>query len=157
VATDAATAEELPSDWVFAKNPVECVGGLMVPNMMSTASEAFNGFYGEENNYSGNRVVVKVGANGKLTIGLIKKENVNNDWVIWSNWQLFFYGPNSAKAESENAMLGISSLDADAQQPAKVEFFSLNGARLSAPAKGIVIMRQTMGDGTVKLRKLIIK
>ena len=154
VPTDAATADELPIDWVFAAEPVDGVGGMMVPNMMSTAAEAFMG--DEQYNYAGNRVIVKVGSDGKLTIGLIKKENYANDWVIWSNWQLFYYGPNSSKNESDNAM-GISSLDADAQQAAKVEFFSMNGARLSAPGKGIVIMRQTMSDGTVKVRKLIVK
>jgi hypothetical protein len=156
VPTDAATADELPTDWVFAVDPVDGVGGMMVPNMMSTAAEAFMG--DEQYNYSDNRVIVKVGEDGKLTIGLIKKEALDKDWVIWSNWQLFYYGPNSAQNESGNSMdSGIHNLDVNGMQAAKVEFFSLNGARLNAPHKGIVIMKQTLSDGTVKVRKLSVK
>ena len=41
--------------------------------------------------------------------------------------------------------------------PARVEYYSLGGERLSAPARGVTIVRTTMADGTVTTRKMITK
>ncbi|MBR4367545.1 MAG: hypothetical protein IKP43_12300 [Bacteroidaceae bacterium] len=46
---------------------------------------------------------------------------------------------------------------AKGQQVAERVYYSINGARLAAPAKGINIMRQRMADGTVKTVKVLVK
>ena len=95
-------------------------------------------------------VVVK---DGKLTFGV----NFNNDS------QYFFHGVklimtgtlegyDYAKAY-EDILSGV-----DAAKAAKVrstELFGLNGQRISAANKGVVIVKKTMSDGSVKVEKAI--
>jgi hypothetical protein len=39
----------------------------------------------------------------------------------------------------------------------KVEFYTVGGARISKPGKGVAIVKQTLSDGTVKMHKVIVK
>ena len=103
------------------------------------------------NYYADNRVTVKVGADEKLTIGLKKETKIDSDWTLWTNWQLFYFGKNSSKTPNT----GISEVGV--AKAVKTEFFNLNGARINKAQKGIVIMKQTMSDGTVKVKKVNVR
>ncbi len=52
--------------------------------------------------------------------------------------------------------LGISTLS-HSRNVAGEEYYNIDGMRLSAPAKGVNIIRTTMKDGSVKTQKVIIK
>ena len=108
----------------------------------------------EEGTYT-NSVICKVGDDGKLTVGIKKPEQKNNSWVVLDNFRLFYLGANSSAEVSGDAATAISTLDAET--PVKVEFFSLSGARINKPGKGVAIMKQTLSDGSVKLQKVIVK
>lgn len=122
---------------------------FMVPNNMTAAGAAFL-----EGLYAGNTVTVRLGEGDVLTIGLKKTEKITNDWTIWANWNLTYYGKNSQKDISENPM-GISNVEM--AETGSVVFYNLNGMRINKPVKGIVIMKQTLGDGTVKIKKVNLK
>jgi len=63
-----------------------------VPNTMGTAGDWFsNGKFGD------NVVTVKLAEGETLRIGLLKTTLVANDWTIFDNWKLWYYGKNSAK------------------------------------------------------------
>ena len=152
LASQAQVFESLPDGYAWASE----VNTLAVPNSMTTGGDAFlteNPATGK-NFYAGNCVTVKVGEEGKLTIGLKKDVHIDTDWTLWTNWQLFYFGKNSALQPDiyVNAIKEIGSGDA-----VKVEFFNLNGARLNNAKKGIVIMKQTMSDGSVKIKKTVMK
>ncbi|MBR1395689.1 MAG: hypothetical protein IJ559_08555 [Prevotella sp.] len=118
--------------------------GIRMANGLVTASTLF-----ENGKFTGTSIIFKVGADGKARIGLKKEVQEANNWCLWDNWTLTYYGANSTKEPT-----GIVSTVASA---AKTEFFGLNGARINKPTKGVAIMRQTLSDGTVKTTKVIIK
>jgi hypothetical protein len=66
---------------------------------------------------------------------------------------LTYYGKNSAK---EVTPTGITAAQSNGQV-VRTEFFNLNGARINAPRSGVMIIKQTMADGTVKVRKAVVK
>ena len=135
--------DELMSEWVWCSEE----NRLTVPNSMTTAGDIFqtpNEATGK-NYFADNRVTVKVGADGKLTIGLKKNVKITDDWTIWTNWQLFYLGKNSALTPDSDAS-GISEASSDAA--VKVEYFSLGGQKTNG--NGLVIKKETMSDGSVK-------
>ena len=147
LAAEAKTIDadaDAPTDWVKLTGT-----SLIVPNMMSTASEAF-----AENRYLGNQVTVKLAEGQPLTIGLKKSTAVTTDWTIWTNWKLTYYGANSTKTVDGDAS-GILSNIADAV--VKTEYFNQNGIRVNKPAKGLYIVRQTLSNGNVVVKTKLFK
>jgi hypothetical protein len=88
-----------------------------------------------------------------VRIGMSKDVQQSTNWCIWGAWQLTYYGKNSTKEPTET---GIATAFSNGQV-ARTEFFSINGTRISAPRRGVAIMKQTMSDGTIKVRKVIMK
>ena len=152
LASQAITTDAPADGYVWASEANQ----LAVPNSMATGGEMFMTFNEAtgKNYYADNRVTVKVGEDGRLTIGLKKKEQITDDWTLWTNWQLFYYGKNSSKTPN-NDPSGIKELNSEL--PVSIEFFNLNGVRINKPQKGIAIMKQKMSDGTVKVTKVMIK
>ena len=149
LASEAQAYESLPDGYAWASE----ANLLAVPNSMQTGGDLFQ--TANENTgmnyYADNRVTVKVGADEKLTIGLKKETKIDSDWTLWTNWQLFYFGKNSSKTPNT----GISEVGV--AKAVKTEFFNLNGARINKAQKGIVIMKQTMSDGTVKVKKVNVR
>ena len=79
-----------------------------------------------------NKVIVKVGADGRLRIGIKKYDEVSNSWVVLDDFRLTYFGKNSSKKPGEvididlasvineaNKLLGLymqTSLQAELQQ-----------------------------------------
>lgn len=94
-----------------------------------------------------NEIDFEVGADGKARIGLSKTEVLANDYEVVGEWKLYYY-----KSGAPVAIEGVAA--EEISEPAvPVAFFSTSGARLSAPQKGINIVR--MSNGTVK--KILVK
>ena len=111
---------------------------------MVTASGAF-----EEGKYL-NEVTFKV-TNEKARIGIKKPTNEGSttDWVIMDNFCLYYYGANSTK---ELGGQGIETINLS--ESVKSEYFTLDGRQATAANRGIVIVRYTLNDGTVVVRKV---
>lgn len=124
---------------------------VFVPNDMVSAKN----YFANEGLYY-NKVIVKV-TNGKLRIGINKPTKVTGSWVIMDNWQLKYFGENSAMTPSGDAVTSIESIDNAAVKTVKVEFFGINGAKTSSLQKGINIVKSTMSDGSVVTKKLIVR
>lgn len=120
--------------------------GYRVVNNMQQAENAFI-----DNQYVSSPVTFKVASGDKVRIGVKKSVAQDSDWCIWDNWKLTYFGTNSSKE-----VTAIEQI-AGAGEAAKTEFFSLNGTRIQKPMKGVAIMKQTLSDGSVKVRKVIIK
>lgn len=86
----------------------------------------------------------------KLTIGLEAKNAVGN-WLAGDNFQLFYYGKNSAK-QPDADLTGIEEMAAP--QRVFVEFFTLDGRKANSMEKGIMIQKMTTADGTVVVKKV---
>ena len=114
---------------------------------MATAAEMFS-----KGHYLGTSITFKPDAEGNARIGLKKIAAIGSDWCIWSNWTLTYYGKNSTKPDATGIAASFSN-----GQVARTEFYNLNGARISAPQQVVVIMKQTMADCTVKVRKVVVK
>jgi hypothetical protein len=143
--------EGISDGWVYANEE----SLLAVPNSMATGADAFQtpGADGTPL-YANNNVIVKVGEEGKLVIGLKKDVQVTDDWTLWTNWQLFYYGNNSALEPSGNP-LSIDEMNGVGVVSA--EIFTVNGTRTSTLQRGINIVRETLSDGTVRMKKVTVK
>ncbi|MBP3830011.1 MAG: hypothetical protein ILA06_06915 [Bacteroidaceae bacterium] len=97
-----------------------------------------------------------VGEDGLLTIGF-RTNNVDPDgtahkydsagWFKLDNFQLFY--------ESDEIPTGIASLQHAAAPLANTAYYSLDGRRVSQPARGITIVKHTMSDGSVSAAKVL--
>ena len=162
-AIQQTAGEAIPADWAAAKTDTifndngEKVDTILthtvVVDRMSTAEQVFAKEEAAEN-YSGTSVVVKVGDDGKLRIGVKKQARIETEWTIWTNWQLTYYGANST-LNVDGDPSGINETRGAAV--AKAEYFTIGGAQVSKPGKGVAIVKQTMNDGSVKIQKVIIK
>jgi hypothetical protein len=97
-----------------------------------------------------NSVIVKVGADETLTIGIKKGEEKTNSWVVADDFQLFYLGKNSAKQPGSD-LTGIEDVNA---QSIMVEFFTLDGRKVTNAQKGIVIKKITLDNGATLIQKI---
>ncbi|MBQ6751073.1 MAG: hypothetical protein IJR02_15060 [Bacteroidaceae bacterium] len=127
-------------------------GSYVVPNSMEAATYWFDatdeegnsmGYYAPNDQF--NFAVVKVGEDGKLRIGVKKDVTITNDWAIFDNFTLTYYGKDSLTAISEVEKSAISS--------AATGIYTVAGARVDTLKKGINIIK--MADGSV--RKVYVK
>lgn len=55
-------------------------------------------------------------------------------------------------------MSGISSVNTDNGQPiVGQEYYTLDGQRIAQPHKGVVIVKNRLANGTVKVGKILVK
>lgn len=83
----------------------------------------------------------------KLRIGIKHPQSGGADWIIMDNFKLMFFGASGE---------GIENVMATGK-PVKVEFFTIDGRRVSAAQKGVIIQKTTMSDGKVVVLKNIRK
>jgi hypothetical protein len=119
-----------------------------VPNTMGTAFDQFS--FGR---FADNKVIVKLAEGETLRIGLLKTTLVENDWTIFDNWTLTYYGKNSGKEATGDNVTAIRTLDGQGET-VKVEFFTLDGRKASAAQKGLIIMKQTLDNGSIIVKKI---
>ncbi len=96
-----------------------------------------------------NELVIKV-TDGKLRVGIKKETNVDTGWVIMDTWRLTYTG-NDMPTD------GIENVNGTVGTPVKVEYFSIDGMKLSKPSKGVVIMRATDAAGNVTVKTVVVK
>jgi hypothetical protein len=150
--------EEKPlgSEWKKDEVPVTDEEGksLYIPSDMVSSVA----FFGLESKPYQNSVFVKVGEDGTLRLGI--KTTDANTWAIMDDFQLIYYGANSAHEASGDAdPTGIEKVLADnaAAEVLRTEYFTINGVRTMTPQKGIVIVRQTLSNGNVVVKKMNLK
>ena len=124
---------------------------LVMPNDMVSSGNYMNneGLYW-------NKVIVKV-TDGTLRIGVAKPAQIAGDWVIMDNWSLKYFGENSAKTPTGDIVTSIETVGGEAAVVTNVEFFSINGAKMNGLTKGINIMKSTMSDGSVIVKKIVVR
>lgn len=144
---DAKAGYAWVADPVANADSTQATGYIVANNMEQAANEFVKG------NYAGTTITFKVPEDMTVRIGMSKDVQQSTNWCIWGAWQLTYYGKNSTKEPTET---GIATAFSNGQV-ARTEFFSINGTRISAPRSGVVIMKQTMSNGTIKVRKVIMK
>ncbi len=114
------------------------VDGKNVPNDMVSAGKWF------DNGYYKNEVTVDV-RGGKLTIGVRKVENTGDDWLILDNWTLEYLGQSDGV---EKVTVG---------KVVATEYYSVDGMKLSAPRRGLNIIKTVTSDGKTQGRVIVVK
>jgi hypothetical protein len=123
-----------------------------VPNDVTSA----NGYINEKGaNRWQNKVIVKLSKDGVLRLGMKKQAGVGNDWTIMDNFQLFYYGKDSQRTPYDDPS-GIVATEQKARV-LRTEYFTIGGMRTLAPQQGIAIMRQTLENGNVVVKKVNLK
>ena len=87
--------------------------------------------------------------NNSLYTGVRKSEIVKKDWMVMDDFRLFYYGTE----KPDDQQVGIAPV-----QPASFansSLYDLQGRRVSANHRGLVISRELKPDGTVVTRKIL--
>ena len=153
VAEDGTKSFDAKAGYIWVDTPVanadstQATGIIVVNNMEQAANKFAEGFYG------GTTITFKVPEDMTVRIGMSKAVQQSNNWCIWGAWNLTYFGKNSSKTVTP---AGITAAQSNGQV-ARIEFFNLNGARINTPQRGVVIVKRTMADGTVKVQKVVVK
>jgi hypothetical protein len=121
---------------------VDTEAGEVAPNNMVSAVEAFN-----EGKYL--RTLAVTVTDNKLRIGIKHENSSGGDWVIMDNFKLYFYGSNETPVADS-----VDMLTANGNKTMKVEYFTLDGRRVSGLQKGITIRKAIMENGNVVVKKI---
>lgn len=138
--------------WVWAQQTISddktMATGYIMPDQLGSTTPFF-----EDETVKTTSIIFRVGEEGKARIGVNIKHVVDGDWVVWDNWTLKYYGANSAK--DPDVVNGVKDASALADV-VKTEVFNLSGAQVKN-GKGVAIVRQTLSNGTVRVKKVIVK
>ena len=158
--TEGWTNDANPSSWAVAEDQDlgdDVHNYILVCNNMSNAADLFgNGeqYGGDPILGTGNVVTVKVGDDGKLRLGLKKLKEMDNDWTIFDEWQLWYFGANSQLTISGDPYTeGIEEV-LDLNDVVKSEYFTIDGRKATAVQKGIIIQKMTLVNGAVVVKKI---
>ncbi len=95
-----------------------------------------------------NELPFYVGTDGTVTIGLSKTEVIANDYEVVGEWKLYYYGAGDKVAEL-GGDTGIKAIELTAGNHI-AGIYNTSGARLTAPQRGINIIRTAEGK-TIKV------
>ena len=140
---------DLTEDMGYAGTEVANLGGVdyYLPNSLVGGKSVIEGANGAYTN----SVVVKVGDDGILRIGIKKDEEKTNSWVVLDDFKLIYHGTNSGLVPGDNP----SGVENVINVPAKkVEYYSLDGRRLNGAMKGITIQKTTLANGVIVVKKI---
>ena len=136
------------SDTDYGVKVYTLANGLYAPDGTSPTVEFFN-----QGHYL-NKLQFYVGEDGKARIGLEKTEILANDYEVVGAWNLYYLG-DLGEDYIETAIEGVES--ATEAEVVSTTIYSLNGTVLSAPQKGINILRSVLSDGSVKVQKVLVR
>jgi len=124
------------------------INGIYVPDGTSASVAFYNA------GYYLNELPFYVGNDGTATIGMRLDQTIgSNDYVVVGEWKLYYYGAGkNADILGGDEPVGIDQFDTVSEgMPARI--YSLSGARLTAPQRGVNIVK--MADGRVL--KVLVK
>lgn len=87
----------------------------------------------------------------KITLGVDKKRHITNDWMIFDDFKITYYGDGA-----ENQPDGVQNAVADAQV-VEVKWTNIAGQALSKPQRGLMIRTEVLSDGTTRSTKVMVK
>jgi hypothetical protein len=116
--------------------------GVYVPNDMVSAVTYFKAGHYQ------NAMLFKATKNS-LYLGFIKNGVVENDWLMVDDFRLFYYGTEKPSDQT----VGINTPSTIHHSPSTI--YDLQGRRVSASQKGLVISREQQPDGSVVVRKIV--
>ena len=122
--------------------------GLYAPDGTSPTVEFFN-----QGRYL-NKLQFTVGTDGKARIGLEKTEILANDYEVVGAWNLYYLGDRELPEGGETANETVEDAEAEV---VSTTIYSINGTVLSAPQRGINIIRSVLSNGSVKVQKVLVR
>lgn len=125
---------------------------FVVNNVNGTKAAFDEGLY--EGNFS-----FYVSENGQpVTIGVSKKEVIPNDWAIFDNFRLYYYGDGDANKPGDFTSAIEDAVTDGKANVVSTAWYTINGVRVDEPKqRGIYIRQDLMSDGTKKSVKVIVK
>ena len=112
----------------------------------------------DEGLYEGN-FSFYVSENGQpVTIGVSKKEVIPNDWAIFDNFRLYYYGDGDANMP-DDFVSSVEEAVADGKATVvSSAWYTINGVRVAEPKqRGIYIRQDKMSDGTTQSVKVMVR
>ncbi len=123
-------------------------GKWAIPTSMQESNNAFSG----GDLYHNTLQFEVLESEAETIIGLVKTGYIQDDWFIWDNWTLHYLGGASSPIDPS----AIEHIDASIDV-LQTTLYSVNGMRTARLTKGVNIMKTTKSDGSVQIRKLLVR
>jgi hypothetical protein len=124
------------------------INGIVVPDGTSASVAFYNA------GYYLNELPFYVGTDGTATIGMHLDQTIgSNDYVVVGEWKLYYYGAGKNAEILGGDPDAIEQLASDAAQGTPMAYYSISGARLAAPQKGVNLVKYKNG----KVRRVLVK
>ena len=117
-----------------------------LPNNPASARVAFDANCYQLSHYS------YVNETGALRLGFMVDAYKSADWLMTTDWELYYLGKNSVHATET----GISTLATD-EVVRFSEIYTADGRRANSLQKGLNIVRGQKADGTLVTKKIVVK
>ena len=117
-----------------------------LPNNPASARVAFDANCYQLSHYT------YVNETGLLRLGFTVDAYKSADWLMTTDWELYYLGKNSVHATET----GISELN-NGDNVKFNEIYSVDGRRMGALQKGLNIVRGKKADGTLVTKKIVVK
>lgn len=112
----------------------------------------------DEGRYEGNFSFYVSEDGQPVTIGVRKEEVIPNDWAIFDNFRLYYYGDGDTNKPGDFTDNIEDVTAGSTESVVRSEWYTLNGVRVSEPKqRGIYIRRDLMSDGTKKVVKVMVQ
>lgn len=121
--------------------------GTYVPNNMATAQ---NYMVSEEvgPKYDSEVITFNYDGNSPFFIGVASDTETGNEWTLIKQFNL----------KCVNVVNGIEQINGEkAGDVVSTKIYDINGIQLGALKKGVNIVKTTMSDGSVKVKKVVVK
>lgn len=128
---------------------LEKYDAICVINNMVGVGTAF-----KESDYYNAGIYFYVPAGGSdVQIGVRKEKHIVNDWTIWDNFQLTYYG-----AGAENQPDAIEGVENGKATVLTSTWYTIAGVQIATPKqRGFYIREDVMSDGTTQTLKVFVK
>lgn len=119
------------------------------PNQRSAARERFEA--GEE--IYANTLYTTVGEDGKMRLGIFNHRHKANDWLVVTDWKLFYLGTSS----SHGTGTGISDINGNDAPIVSTGIYTIDGRKVNTLGKGLNIVRYKDANGKIIVKKVLKK
>ncbi len=101
-----------------------------------------------------NELTFNLAENATLRIGLKKSVKVANDWTLFDNWHLYYFGAESDRtADGDDYTTTVQDLSR-MSRVIGTELYSIDGRRVAAAHKGLLLQKTTLENGQVIVKKI---
>ena len=101
-----------------------------------------------------NELIFTLPENATLRIGLKKTMKIANDWTLFDDWHLYYFGGESERtADGDDYTTTVQDLSR-MSRVIGTELFTIDGRRVAGAHKGLLLQKTILENGQIIVKKV---